>query len=106
MRMQSKAICTGIKESKGTFEGKPFSSTTFHLSVDVAGNTAGRSIGQVTRPFKFGDASEFEKWTHLEKSWPASGLVMDCGFDVVSGADNTTKLTLVEIKPASQAPKA
>ncbi|MBW8723012.1 MAG: hypothetical protein JF626_14500 [Polaromonas sp.] len=77
MKMKSQAICTGIKESSGTFEEtkKAFSSTTFHLIVDVAENSAGRSIGSVSRPFKFGDATEFEKWAHLDKSWPATGLV-------------------------------
>ncbi|EJL82433.1 hypothetical protein PMI15_03036 [Polaromonas sp. CF318] len=104
MKMKSQAICTGIKESSGTFEEtkKAFSSTTFHLIVDVAENSAGRSIGSVSRPFKFGDATEFEKWAHLGKSWPVTGLLCDCEFDVVAGADNASKLTLVGIKPAPQ----
>lgn len=104
MKMKSQAICTGIKESSGTFEEtkKAFSSTTFHLIVDVAENSAGRSIGSVSRPFKFGDATEFEKWAHLDKSWPVTGLLCDCEFDVVAGADNASKLTLVGIKPAAQ----
>jgi len=103
MQMNSKAILVGIKESKGNFEGKDFSSTTYHLIVDVAGNTAGRSIGSVSRPFKCGDASEFQKWAHLEKSWPVAGLLCDCVFDIVAGAGNDSKLTLLEIKPAPQA---
>jgi hypothetical protein len=104
MKMRSQAICTGIKESSGVFEEtkKAFSSTTFHLIVDVAENSAGRSIGSVSRPFKFGDATEFEKWAKLEKSWPATGLLCDCEFDVVAGADNASKLTLVGIAPAAQ----
>lgn len=101
MKMQSVAVCTGIKESKGDFEGKAFSSTTFHLHVDVAENGAGRSLGVVSRPFKFGDASEFEKWAHLKNSWPVTGLPCACVFDVVAGADNSTKLTLLEIRPAT-----
>lgn len=95
MQMKSHVTCTAIKESQGSFEGKPFSSTTFHLTVDMAENTAGRSIGVVTRPFKFGDASEFEKWAHLKASWPAAGLPCIATFEVVAGADNASKLTLV-----------
>lgn len=108
MKMKSQALCTGIKESAGVFEEtkKAFSSTTFHLIVDVAENSAGRSIGTVSRPFKFGDATEFEKWVHLQKRWPVGGLLCDCEFDVVAGADNASKLTLVGIAPAAQQQKA
>lgn len=102
MKMQSAVLCTGIKESSGTFEGKPFSSTTFHLNVDVAENTAGRSIGTVTRPFKLGDASEFEKWISFKGAWPASGLPCIATFDVVAGAENSSKLTLIALAPAPQ----
>lgn len=100
MKFQSIVVCTGIKESKGEYEGRAFSSTTFHLIVDVAENSSGRSIGAVTRPFKFGDASEFDKWAHLAKSWPATGLPCAAEFDIVAGAGNDSKLTLLGIKPA------
>lgn len=106
MKFSNTAICTGIKESQGTMEGKAFSSTTFHLIVDVAENGAGRSIGAVTRPFKFGDASEFEKWAHLSKSWPAGGLPCKCDFEVVAGSDNTSKLVLLGISPARESAPA
>jgi len=104
MKIQNQpGILTGIKESKGEFEGRAFSSTTFHMIVDVAENGSGRSIGAVTRPFKFGDATEFEKWAHLGKSWPAGGINVLCDFDLVAGSDNSTKLQLLAIKPAPAA---
>jgi len=106
MKMQSNVVCHAIKESKGTFEGKAFSSTTFHLSVDMAENTSGRSIGSVTRPFKLGDASEFDKWAHLAKTWPDSGLPCLATFDVVAGADNSSKLTLLALVAAEPQRKA
>jgi hypothetical protein len=99
MKFKTQAICTGIKESKGEIEGKKFSSTTFHLSVDLAENGAGRSLGVVTRPFKFGDASEFDKWAHLTNSWPVTGLACECEFEVTAGADNTSKVVLLGIAP-------
>jgi len=104
MKFSNTARCTGIKESKGEFEGKGFSSTTFHLIVDVAENGAGRSIGAVTRPFKFGDASEFEKWQHLKNSWPSGGIDVACDFEIVAGADNSSKLVLLGIKPPPAGP--
>ena len=106
MKFSNTALCTGIKESKGQFEGKDFSSTTFHLIVDVAENGSGRSIGAVTRPFKFGDASEFEKWVNVGKTWPVGGLPCACDFEVVAGSDNSSKLVLLGIKPAAQSPVA
>ncbi|MCZ8252245.1 MAG: hypothetical protein O9318_07230 [Hylemonella sp.] len=104
MKFKNRVLCTGIKESAGSMEGKAFSSTTFHLIVDVAENSAGRSIGQVTRPFKYGDATEFEKWAHLGKAWPPGGLPCEAEFEVVAGADNTSKLVLLGISPAQQSP--
>lgn len=106
MKMNSQVLCTGIKESSGVFEGKPFSSTTFHLNVEVAENSAGRSLGTVSRPFKFGDAEEFSKWVHLKNLWPLVGVPCDVQFDVVSGSDNSTKLVLLAIKPVPSAVSA
>lgn len=97
--MTTSVLCTGIKEAKGVFEEKAFSSTTFHLIVDVAENSSGRSIGSVSRPFKLGDASEFEKWAGFKSKWPATGLMVDAVFDAVAGPENTTKMTLLEIRP-------
>ena len=101
MKFQSNAVLHGIKSSKGEIEGRGFDSTTFHLSVDIASSQSGDSIGVVTRPFKFGDSTEFQKWAHLKDKWPLGGILCDCEFDVVAGADNSVKLTLLGIKPAS-----
>ena len=102
MKMQSRAVLHGIKSSKGDIDGRPFDSTTFHLSVDIGQSSSGESIGVVTRPFKLGTSEEFQKWAHLKNSWPSGGVPVDCEFDVVAGADNTAKLTLLGIKPAPQ----
>jgi len=106
MKMTSKSVLYGIKQSKGDYEGRAFDSTTFHLSVDISQSSSGESIGVVTRPFKLGDSTEFQKWAHLKSSWPLGGVMCDCEFDIVAGADNTTKLTLLAIKPATQAKAA
>jgi hypothetical protein len=96
MRMESQVVVHGIKESSGTFEGRAFSSTTFHCEVDMKENGAGRALGRVTRPFKFGDAKEFDKWAHLGHSFPISAVAT---FDVDSARDDGVKLTLVAIRP-------
>jgi hypothetical protein len=106
MKLTSKAVLHGIKQSKGEYEGRPFDSTQFHLSVDIGQSASGESMGVVTRPFKLGTSAEFDKWSHLKNSWPLGGVMCDCEFDIVAGADNTTKLTLLAIKPATQAKAA
>lgn len=103
MRFQAQGILTGIKSSKGDYEGRAFDSTTFHLAVDLPDSQSGESLGQVTRPFKFGSSSEFDKWKHLKKSWPAGGVSVDCVFEMAAGADQSSKLILVDIRPQSTA---
>lgn len=107
MKMKNQAVLHGIKSSKGDFEGRVYDSTTFHLAVDMGQSSNGESIGVVTRPFKFGDSTEFQKWQHLKNSWPLGGVTCDCEFDVVAGSDNSVKLTLLAIQPvARKAPAA
>lgn len=103
MRIPMNVVVHGIKESVGTFEGKAFSSTTFHCEVDLKENGAGRSLGRVTRPFKIGDAKEFEKWLNLSQSFPITAAAV---FEMEATRDDGTKLTLVEIAPVSRAAKA
>ena len=106
MKMTSQAVLHGLKQSKGDYEGRAFDSTTFHLSVDIGQSSSGESIGVVTRPFKCGDSTEFQKWAGYKNKWPIGGVLCDCQFDIVAGADNSSKLTLLGIKPASTAKTA
>lgn len=98
-----KVICHGIKQSEVEIDGKHFSSTTFYLPAELADNSAGKTLGSVTVGYKFGDASEFEKWAHLSNSWPENGLPVDVQFELVAGRDargkDTGKLQLVGIRP-------
>jgi hypothetical protein len=100
MQIKASAVLHAVKESKGEFEGRAFSSTTFHLEVELPENGAGRSIGKVTRPFKFGDAGEFDKWAHLGNGLP---LNCDAVFDIAAGKDNETRLVLAGLSPAKKA---
>lgn len=103
MRVNSEVIVHAVKESAGEFEGRAFSSTTFHCEVDLKENGAGRSIGRVTRPFKLGDAKEFDKWAHLGGALPIKANAV---FDMDAAREDGVKLTLVEIKPIERATKA
>lgn len=106
MRFQSEVIVHAVKESVGSIEGRAFSSTTFHCEVDLKENTAGRSIGRVTRPFKLGDAKEFDKWAHLGHALPIKAMAT---FEMEAAREDGARLSLVEIKPVDRAqaqPKA
>lgn len=99
MQMQSEVLVHGIKESTGTFEGRAFSSTVFHCEVDMKENGAGRAIGHVTRPFKLGDHSEFEKWAHLGATLNAGPIRAMATFELEATREEGSKLVLVAIRP-------
>ena len=103
MQFKSEVIIHGVKESKGSIDGREFSSTTFHCEVDLAENSAGRSIGRATRPFKLGDAKEFDKWAHLGGALPLKAIAT---FEMAAAAQDGTKMFLVDIRPVEQAKKA
>lgn len=103
MQFKSEVIVHGVKESKGSIDGREFSSTTFHCEVDIAENSAGRSIGRATRPFKLGDAKEFDKWSHLGAALPLKAIAT---FEMAAAAQDGTKMVLVDIRPVEQVKKA
>lgn len=107
MRFNSQAVLVGIQSSKGEFEtangtARAYDSTTFHLAVDLGEKSTGETMGQVTRPFKLGTSAEFAKWKNYKNNWPAGGVPVDCTFDMVAGSDNSSKLTLVDIRPQAK----
>lgn len=103
MQFKSEVIVHGVKESQGSIDGRAFSSTTFHCEVDLAENSAGRSIGRATRPFKLGDAKEFDKWAHLGQSLPLKAIAT---FEMAAAAQDGTKMVLVDIRPLEHAKPA
>lgn len=107
---EMKVICHGIKQSATEFEGRKFSSTTFYLPAELAESAAGKTLGAITVPYKFGDANEFDKWAHLSNSWPEAGLPVVVNFELVSGKDaqgkDTGKLQLTGIRPATAPARA
>jgi uncharacterized protein with von Willebrand factor type A (vWA) domain len=100
MHFNTTVTVHGVKESVGEYEGRAFSSTTFHCEVDLKENGAGRSIGRVTRPFKLGDAKEFDKWAHLGNSLP---IEADAVFEISAAKEDKSTLVLVSIVPKKMA---
>lgn len=98
MELKTEVIVHAVKESKGEIEGRAFSSCTFHAEVDLKENGAGRSIGRVTRPFKLGDASEFDKWAHLGNSLP---IKAEAVFEMVATKEDGAAMKLIRIRPLS-----
>ncbi len=105
MKFKSQVILLSVKESKGSFEGRAFDSCTFHLVVDVAENSSGRSVGCVTRPFKFGKGAEIENWLAYDQQMKTGGLLVEAEFEMVAGADKSVNMQLLGIK-ALHAPAA
>lgn len=106
MQFQQQVVVHGIKESKGTFEGRAFDSCTFHVEADLKENASGRSLGRVTTPMKCGTSAEFDKWAHLGASFP---IRANATFEVQATGKGDTALALVGIVPlerAAPAPKA
>ena len=99
MQFNQEVIVHGMKASKGTFEGRAFDSTTFHVEADLKANGAGKSLGRVTTPMKFGDSTELDKWEHLAKHFP---IKAQATFEVQANGKGESSLVLVGIKPAAQ----
>ena len=103
MKFNSEVIVHAVKESQGEFEGRAFSSCTFHCEVDLKENGAGRSIGCVTRPFKLPDAAEFDKWEHLAAALPITAAAV---FEMQATRDDKSEMKLISIVPKAMAPSA
>lgn len=107
MKMKTSSTLYGIKAVEGEIEGNKFSSTTFYLPADMASNNTTKSMGAITVPYKFGDASEFNKWAHLQTSFPPTGIPVEVEFDIVAGKNaqgkDTAKVVLVSIKSTAAA---
>lgn len=110
MKMQSTSTLFGIKAAEGEVDGKKYSFTTFYLPAEFGQTGEQKAIGTVTVPYRFGDASEFQKWQHLKNSFPVGGIPVTCEFDVVVGKDaqgkDAPKIALVSIKPIQVAASA
>lgn len=98
MLSKSELFVHAVKESSGTFEGKAFSSCVFHCEVELKENGVGRAIGRVTRPFKFGDHREFDKWANFGPQLNEGPIKAEATFEMEATKDGV-KMNLVAITP-------
>lgn len=101
MEFKSEVVCTGIKRSKGEFEGKQFDSTKFFIEIDLD-DRSGNAKGAAVTEYSMGTSDEYSKYEHLP--FPFKGL----GIFAQVTTGKATKIVLVELKPISavQPPKA
>lgn len=103
MQFNQEIIVHGIKESKGSIEGRAYDSTVFHVEADLKANASGRAVGKSTTPMNCGTSEEFAKWMHLEKHFPIRAIG---SFEIQSNGKGETSLQLLAIRPIEKAAAA
>ena len=92
MRIKTEAIVTGIKRSKGEFEGIKYDSTKFYVQADLD-DSKDNAKGSATTEYPFGTSDEYQKYVHLTFPFKAE-LELDIG---TTGREQ--KVTLIAVKP-------
>lgn len=70
MKFQAQIIVTGMKPSKGDFEGRIYDSTKVYVQAELDEATGGK--GFATQEYSLGTSAEFGKYSHLP--FPVEGL--------------------------------
>lgn len=88
---------TGMKSSKGDFEGTAYDSTKVYAMTNMD-ESKDNAKGFATVEYSFNKSDEFEKFKHLSFPFKA-----DCVLNFVTSG-KAQKMILVSIKPISPAP--
>ena len=100
--MQSQLTLVGIKKNdfNGKIDGEQITSdsTSFFIMQELPASN-GKAFGSATQEFKFGKASEFDKWSKI----PLPALV-DADLNIETNGKNVSKLVLEGIKPSAVQP--
>lgn len=92
----AEVVVTGIKRSKGNFEGTAYDSTKFYIQTDLD-DSKGNSKGMASTEYSMGLSDEYDKFSHL--SFPFTAIAeMEL---VTSG--KVTKISLLSVKPKALA---
>jgi len=91
MKFQSEVTVTGMKPSKGDFEGTLYDSTKVYIEMELSPGKGSASV-----EYSFGKSDEFAKYQHLPFPFVA---VADMEI-VTSG--KTQKTVLTALKPKQQ----
>lgn len=87
---------TGMKASKGEFEGTGYDSTKVYAMTDMD-SSKGNAKGFATVEYAFAKADEFERFKHLTFPFKA-----DCEMEFVTSG-KAQKMILLSIKPVAAA---
>lgn len=94
MKINQLLTITGMKASKGEFEGSAYDSTKVYAMTDMD-ETKGNAKGFATVEYSFKKADEFEKFKHLPFPFKA-----DCEMEFVTSG-KAQKMILLSIKPVA-----
>jgi hypothetical protein len=92
MRINQQMTITGMKASKGDFEGTVYDSTKVYAMTDMD-ESKGNAKGFATIEYGFAKADEFEKYKHLTFPFKA-----DCEMEFVTNG-KSQKMVLLSVKP-------
>ncbi|MGB4117347.1 MAG: hypothetical protein WBK51_12460 [Polaromonas sp.] len=96
MKINQQLTITGMKSSKGEYEGAVYDSTKVYAMTDMD-ETKGNAKGFATVEYSFAKADEFEKYKHLPFPFKA-----DCEMEFVTSG-KAQKMILLSIKPVAAA---
>lgn len=94
MKLNQSMTITGMKASKGEFEGTAYDSTKVYAMTDMD-ESKGNAKGFATVEYAFGKADEYEKFKHLTFPFKA-----DVEMEFVTNGKQQ-KMVLHSIKPTS-----
>ena len=92
MRFNAQVVVTGIKRSKGEFEGAKYDSTKFYIQTDLD-DSKGNSRGMATVEYSMGDSEEYAAYEKLPLPFTANAV-----FNQVT-TGKVTKITLESLSP-------
>lgn len=96
MKINQQLTITGMKASKGDFEGTAFDSTKVYAMTDMD-ESKGNAKGFATVEYSFAKADEFDKFKHLTFPFKA-----DCEMEFVTSG-KAQKMILLAVKPLAAA---
>ena len=94
MKINQVLTITGMKASKGEFEGTAFDSTKVYAMTDMD-ETKGNAKGFATVEYGFAKSDEFDKFKHLTFPFKA-----DCEMEFVTSG-KAQKMILLAVKPVT-----
>ena len=94
MQFKQKVVVSGMKRSKGDFEGQAFDSTKFYIETDLD-DRSGNALGKATSEYAFGKSDEFEKYKHLQFPFEAEATLE------LMTTGKVTKVALLDLAPVA-----